>query len=491
MRERVERLVGGVSKLMWVMTFHSACARILRREAPRLGYKGTFTIYDAGRLAADGQARDERARASTPSAFRRARSRTRSPTPRTASSTRSSTASSRARSSRRRSPTSTRCTRSACTPPTRWTSTTCSCAPSTSWSSSRTSRERYQAAFRHVLVDEYQDTNRAQYRLLQLLREKHRNLFVVGDDYQSVYGFRGADIRNILEFERDFPDTEVVKLEQNYRSTQTILSAANADHVQQPRPEGKEAVDRGRGGRAGDGRRARGRAHRGALGRRRDRAPRRRGGHRAHRDRGLLPHQRPEPGARGHARALRRPLPGDRRDEVLRARRDQGRDRLPQRDRQPRRRDLVRAHRQLAAARDRRHDAGAAALAREHQRRHPARGGRARRARPGPRRRGRQGRVALRRDHREPARARRARRLRRRAARGGAVGDRLHRRARGRAHGRGRGPGREPARAGRRRGRVRHQPRRRGAVGDPPSTSSCSRSRCSPTRTRSSATTSS
>ena len=89
-------------------------------------------------------------------------------------------------------------------------------------------REKYRRIFRWVLVDEYQDTNRAQYRLLQLLAEEHRNLTVVGDDFQSVYSFRGADIRNILEFERDFPDAETVLLEQNYRSTQTVLDAANA-----------------------------------------------------------------------------------------------------------------------------------------------------------------------------------------------------------------------------------------------------------------------
>jgi len=89
-------------------------------------------------------------------------------------------------------------------------------------------RERYRRSFRHVLVDEYQDTNRAQYRWLQLLCEEHRNLCVVGDDDQAVYGFRGADVRNILDFEDDFPDARVVKLEQNYRSTQTILNASNA-----------------------------------------------------------------------------------------------------------------------------------------------------------------------------------------------------------------------------------------------------------------------
>src|SRR3954451_15766123 len=89
-------------------------------------------------------------------------------------------------------------------------------------------RDRYSTGFRHVLVDEYQDTNAAQYRWLQLLTSEHRNLAVVGDDAQSIYGFRGADISNILDFEDDYPDAHVVKLEQNSRSTQTVLDAANA-----------------------------------------------------------------------------------------------------------------------------------------------------------------------------------------------------------------------------------------------------------------------
>ena len=89
-------------------------------------------------------------------------------------------------------------------------------------------RVKWQKAFRYILVDEYQDTNHAQYRLLQLLGAEHGNVCAVGDPDQSVYAFRGADIRNIMEFERDFPGTRVVTLEQNYRSTNTILRAANA-----------------------------------------------------------------------------------------------------------------------------------------------------------------------------------------------------------------------------------------------------------------------
>ena len=106
--------------------------------------------------------------------------------------------------------------------------------------------ENYQERFRYIMVDEYQDTNTVQFQLVSLLAGKYRNLCVVGDDDQSIYKFRGANIQNILNFEQEFPDATVIKLEQNYRSTGNILDAANAVISNNAGRKDKQTLDRQR-----------------------------------------------------------------------------------------------------------------------------------------------------------------------------------------------------------------------------------------------------
>ena len=227
MRERVETLVGGQARRMWVMTFHSACARMLRSDAERLGYTRGFTIYDqADSLRLVKQCVDELdvdPKRFPPRGIQRQISDAKNQLLDAeayrlkVSSFFEQTAADVYELYEQRIHSMNamdfddllfRCVN------------LFELFPEV--------RDRYRHSFQHVLVDEYQDTNRAQYEWLRLLAEEHRNLTVVGDDDQSIYAFRGADIRNILDFEDDYPDAHVVKLEQNYRSTQTILSAANA-----------------------------------------------------------------------------------------------------------------------------------------------------------------------------------------------------------------------------------------------------------------------
>jgi DNA helicase-2/ATP-dependent DNA helicase PcrA len=231
MRERVARLVGGAEQ-MWVGTFHATAVRMLRRDAERLGLPRSFTIFD-----------DDDSRAALKRAMDELRLDPKKyPPPMIAN------AISRAKNE--------------LVGPEAY--------PDRDYADEIVRRcyqrydevlrrsggldfddligqvvlllqsdeeacGRWRDRFRHVLVDEYQDTNHAQYTLVNLLAGEHRNLAVVGDDDQSVYGWRGADVRNILDFEKDYPEAAVVHLEQNYRSTQAILDAAY--HVIRHNPE--------------------------------------------------------------------------------------------------------------------------------------------------------------------------------------------------------------------------------------------------------------
>jgi DNA helicase-2/ATP-dependent DNA helicase PcrA len=227
LRQRTEELIGPRAGAMWLTTFHSACARILRSHAERIGYTRGYTIYDS----ADSQRLVRQVMESLEIDAKRFPVRM------------VAALISRAKNQLENSSAFER----------RADGVVEEVVAEAYRLYERRLREMnamdfddlllrsvellenapdvlkgYREAFRQILVDEYQDTNIAQYRWVELLAQEHRNLVVVGDDDQSIYGFRGADVRNILEFERDFPDARVIKLEQNYRSTGRILQAANA-----------------------------------------------------------------------------------------------------------------------------------------------------------------------------------------------------------------------------------------------------------------------
>jgi DNA helicase-2/ATP-dependent DNA helicase PcrA len=248
MKERVQGLVGGrTAARMWVMTFHAACGRLLRRDAERLGYRSSFTIYDQAdqvrlvkacieELELDPKRFAPRA---VHSAISRAKDRLLTAdgyADQVGNFFEQTVASVYALYQRR-----------------------LYAANAMDFDdmilqavllleADEEARAAWQERFSHIMVDEYQDTNHAQFRLLSVLAARHRNIAVVGDPDQSIYAFRGADIRNIAEFEHDFPGARVVALEQNYRSTQAILDAANAVISRNPdrRPK-KLWSDLGRG----------------------------------------------------------------------------------------------------------------------------------------------------------------------------------------------------------------------------------------------------
>ncbi len=226
MRDRVEKLLGGSGEWVWVSTFHSTCARILRRDVGHLGYESHFAVYDdSDSLAAIKRVTRSLGlseRSYPPRAIRAAidRLKNRGLTPRDLA-TGEGYGRDRLPEIYQRYQTELRR------------------ANALDFGDLLLLTVRlfedhpavlahYQTRWRYLLVDEYQDTNPVQYRLLRLLAAGHQNLCVVGDEDQSIYAFREADIRNILDFERDFPGAGVVRLERNYRSTQPILDAATA-----------------------------------------------------------------------------------------------------------------------------------------------------------------------------------------------------------------------------------------------------------------------
>jgi len=226
MRTRLEGLLGGVARAIWILTFHAACGRILRREAERLGYRSNFTIYDSAdqvrltKACLEELERDPKrfVPRGIHSQISNAKNQLVSPDEYMArvSSFYDQTVAEVYQLYQRRLHGSNAVDFDDLLMLT-----------VEIFERFPDAAKKWRQAFRYVMVDEYQDTNHAQYRLLQLLAAEHKNICAVGDPDQSIYAFRGADIRNVLEFERDFPGARTIALEQNYRSTNTILRAAN------------------------------------------------------------------------------------------------------------------------------------------------------------------------------------------------------------------------------------------------------------------------
>lgn len=227
MRERVSRMLDGEGSVVWVTTFHSTCVRILRRYIDRLGYGTNFTIYDSDdqksvvkdickRLNVDTKLYKERFFMSVISSAKDELVSPEEFAAKAGRDYRSKCAVQVYREYQRQLHANNALDFDDLIYKTVELFQTC---PDV--------LESYQERFRFIMVDEYQDTNTAQFKLVSLLASKYRNLCVVGDDDQSIYKFRGANIGNILNFEEFFPDAEVIRLEQNYRSTQNILNAAN------------------------------------------------------------------------------------------------------------------------------------------------------------------------------------------------------------------------------------------------------------------------
>ena len=304
MKERVGALVGPVARRMWVSTFHSACARILRREATVLGYRSSFSIYDesdAVRLV-DYVRRDLNL---DPKRFPPRRLH------HAISALKNELVEPEEAKAKALTQPEVRIAEVYVEYQRRLAEASAADFDDLLLLVVRLFREhpdvldRWRHRFGHVLVDEFQDTNVAQWELVRLLTREHRNVMVVGDADQSVYKFRGADHRNLMRFEEEFPEASIIVLDQNYRSTPDDPRRRQRGDRQQRGAAAEAPLDRAGRRRAHHPVPRRGRARRGQLRRARDRPARRRRADAVRRRRGLLPDERAEPRGGGGVRPRR------------------------------------------------------------------------------------------------------------------------------------------------------------------------------------------